>query len=179
RSELQDREGVLDPLATDEVHDTTSLHRSDADVLGGRARRDRGRQQCLIALRFAHRRLLFRSSLTWLLNVLVGADSPSLCPTMFSETNTGACLRPSWPAKVGPMKSGVMVERRDQVLMTCFVPFSFCTSTFAWRWSSTNGPFLRLRGISYLLLQRFLPVLRRRTMSLSLGRLGLRVRPSG
>src|ERR1700758_5378028 len=43
--------------------------------------------------------------------------------------------------------SGMIVERRDQVLMTCFVFFSFCTSTFLSRWSSTNGPFFRLRGI--------------------------------
>jgi hypothetical protein len=27
--------------------------------------------------------------------------------------------------------------------------FSFWTSTFLSRWSSTNGPFFRLRGISY------------------------------
>src|ERR1700761_929267 len=46
------------------------------------------------------------------------------------------------------MKSGMMVDRRDQVLMTCLVFFSFCTSTFFSRWSSTNGPFFRLRGIS-------------------------------
>ena len=48
---------------------------------------------------------------------------------------------------VEPMKSGMMVERRDQVLMTCLVFFSFWTSTFFSRWSSTNGPFLRLRGL--------------------------------
>jgi hypothetical protein len=40
-----------------------------------------------------------------------------------------------------------MVERRDQVLMTFFVPASFCASTFFMRWSSTNGPFFKLRGI--------------------------------
>src|ERR1700742_2936382 len=39
------------------------------------------------------------------------------------------------------------MDRRDHVLMTVFVPFSFCTSTFLIRWSSTKGPFLRLRGI--------------------------------
>src|SRR6201996_2953256 len=49
------------------------------------------------------------------------------------------------------MKSGMMVDRRDQVLMTCLVFFSFCTSTFFNRWSSTNGPFFRLRGICYSL----------------------------
>src|SRR6476646_4723181 len=85
------------------------------------------------------------------LKVRVGANSPSLCPTIASVTNTGTCLRPSCTAKVCPMKSGMMVERRDQVLMTCLLFFSFCTSTFFKRWSSTNGPFFRLRGIGYLL----------------------------
>jgi hypothetical protein len=43
----------------------------------------------------------------------------------------------------------MIVDRRDQVLMTCLVFFSFWTSTFFSRWSSTNGPFFRLRGIGY------------------------------
>src|SRR5215211_4321780 len=46
--------------------------------------------------------------------------------------------------------SGMIVERRDQVLMTCFVPLSFCASTLARRWSSTNGPFFNERGMSSL-----------------------------
>src|SRR5271170_5244770 len=40
------------------------------------------------------------------------------------------------------------MDRRDQVLITVLLPFSFCTSTFFIRWSSTKGPFFRLRGIS-------------------------------
>src|ERR1700727_14076 len=40
------------------------------------------------------------------------------------------------------------IDRRDQVLITVLVPLSFCTSTFFIRWSSTKGPFFRLRGIS-------------------------------
>ena len=48
----------------------------------------------------AHRRLAFRSSLMCPLKVRVGANSPSLCPTIDSVTNTGTCLRPSWTAKV-------------------------------------------------------------------------------
>src|ERR1700748_2016021 len=58
------------------------------------------------------------------------------------------CLRPSCTAIVWPSIAGTIMERRDQVLMTVLVPFSFCTSTFFIRWSSTKGPFLRLRGIS-------------------------------
>src|SRR6266487_3606262 len=42
--------------------------------------------------------------------------------------------------------SGTIVERRDQVLMTFLEFRSFCASTFFIRWSSTNGPFFRLRG---------------------------------
>src|SRR5271165_4530151 len=44
------------------------------------------------------------------------------------------------------------MDRRDHVLITVLLPLSFCTSTFFIRWSSTKGPFLRLRGISGLLL---------------------------
>src|SRR6185312_3959231 len=43
--------------------------------------------------------------------------------------------------------SGMIVERRDHVLITCLVPASLCASTFLSRWSSMNGPFFRLRGI--------------------------------
>src|SRR4051794_41762469 len=74
--------------------------------------------------------------------------------------------------------SGTSIDRRDQVLMTFLVPFSFCTSTFFCRWSSTKGPFFRLRGIGTGSYQRFLPVRRRRTNILSLDLFGRRVRPS-
>ena len=43
--------------------------------------------------------------------------------------------------------SGTIIERRDQVLITVLVPRPFCTSTFLARWSSTKGPFFRLRGM--------------------------------
>ena len=78
--------------------------------------------------------------MTWPLKVRVGANSPSLWPTIDSVTNTGTCLRPSWTASVWPSMSGLMTDRRDQVLMTFFVPASFWTSTFFWRWSSMKGP---------------------------------------
>src|ERR1700712_2923902 len=77
--------------------------------------------------------------------------------------------------------SGMIVDRRDQVLITDFRFDSFSASTFLSRWSSTNGPFLTLRGIAVsLLLYRFLflPVRRRRTIMRSLS-LRPRVRPSG
>src|ERR1700712_2099626 len=43
---------------------------------------------------------------------------------------------------------GTIIDRRDQVLITFLVPLSFCPSTFLIRWSSTKGPFFRLRGMS-------------------------------
>src|SRR5436853_2924767 len=88
----------------------------------------------------------------WPRNVRVGANSPSLWPTMASLTNTGTCLRPSCTAIVWPSIAGTIIERRDHVLMTCLVPLSFCASTFFMRWSSTKGPFFRLRGIGQSLL---------------------------
>src|SRR5215469_9471948 len=49
---------------------------------------------------------------------------------------------------VWPTMSGMMVERRDQVLMTFFSPLELRTSTFLSRCPSTNGPFFRLRGMA-------------------------------
>src|SRR5256885_13297928 len=53
---------------------------------------------------------------------------------------------------VWPSIAGTTMERRDHVLMTFLVPLSFCASTFLIRWSSTKGPFFRLRGIVFYLL---------------------------
>src|SRR5262249_18293262 len=47
--------------------------------------------------------------------VRVGANSPSLWPTICSEMNTGTCLRPSWTAIVWPTICGNTVDVRDQV----------------------------------------------------------------
>src|SRR5437868_2841604 len=59
---------------------------------------------------------------------------------------TGTCLRPSWTAMVWPTMSGMIVDRRDHVLITRFSVRLFRSSTLRSRWSSTNGPFFRLRG---------------------------------
>src|SRR4029079_11624462 len=83
----------------------------------------------------------------WPRKVRVGANSPSLCPTIASVTKTGTCLRPSWTAIVWPSMAGTIMERLDHVLMTFLVPLSFWTSTFLMRWPSTKGPFLRERGM--------------------------------
>src|SRR4051812_20094543 len=69
---------------------------------------------------------------------------------MESVTKTGTCLRPSCTAMVWPIMVGTIIERRDQVLITLWLPLSFSASTFLIRWPSTKGPFFRLRGISLL-----------------------------
>src|SRR6266568_5063272 len=79
-------------------------------------------------------------------------NSPSLCPTMFSVTKTGTNLRPLWTAKVCPTKSGRMVLRRDQVLMTDFLFPLFASSTFLVRCLSAKGPFLMERAMSWFLV---------------------------
>ena len=79
--------------------------------------------------------------------VRVGANSPSLCPTIDSEMNTGTCFRPSWTAIVWPTISGKIVDILDQVLTICLSPLSFICCTRANRRSSTNGPFLVERPI--------------------------------
>src|SRR5471032_1858403 len=68
---------------------------------------------------------------------------------MFSETYTGTCSLPLWTAIVRPMKSGMMVERRDQVLIG-FLSLAACAaSTFFTRWASQNGPFFNERVMCY------------------------------
>src|SRR5947207_15635801 len=64
---------------------------------------------------------------------------------MFSETYTGTCSLPLCTAIVRPMKSGMIVERRDQVLIG-FLSLAACAaSTFFTRWASQNGPFFNER----------------------------------
>src|SRR6476620_4632021 len=65
----------------------------------------------------------------WPRNSRVGANSPSLCPTMFSVTYTGTNLFPLCTAKVWPTNSGMIVLARLQVLTTRFSFFEFriCT----------------------------------------------------
>src|ERR1043165_999658 len=68
---------------------------------------------------------------------------------MFSEMYTGTCTLPLCTAIVRPMKSGEIVERRDQVL-TGFLSLVACAvSTFFTRWASMNGPFFNERVIFY------------------------------
>src|SRR6266496_1763866 len=80
----------------------------------------------------------------------------------------GTCLRPSWTAIVWPTMSGMTVLRRDQVRMTRLSRLRFSSSIFFNRWSSTNGPFLRLRAIGSAL-----PSLAAAAHDVGVGRLAL------
>src|SRR5207248_11754763 len=84
------------------IRDATSHPRRDATEL-------RDRLHGLRRLRFLGHQRFFACVLwspacprKW----RVGANSPSLCPTICSEINTGTCLRPSWTAIVCPTMSG-------------------------------------------------------------------------
>ena len=75
------------------------------------------------------------------LNTRVGENSPSLCPTIFSVTKTELKIFPLCTKNVWPTKSGVTIERRDQVLIGLFAPELFILSIFSKRCDSTKGPF--------------------------------------
>src|SRR5919206_1774797 len=152
----EDLPGPGHRLAADVLHDEAGLARRAADVLG---LRPNGHGVV------AHRTLT-RSLPAWPRKVRVGANSPSLWPTIDSEMKTGTCLRPSWTAIVWPTISGKIVEARDQVLIICLSPEEFIASMRASRRSSTHGPFLEDLDIAYLLP---FPRRRRRTMKRSDG----------
>jgi hypothetical protein len=59
---------------------------------------------------------------------------------------------PLYTASVWPTISGVIVERRDQVLTTLRSRASFICSIFLSRWASMKGPFLSDRAIYFRLL---------------------------
>jgi hypothetical protein len=55
---------------------------------------------------------------------------------MFSVTKTGTCRRPSCTAIVIPTISGMIVDARDQVLITVRAPLRWTASTFLSSFSS-------------------------------------------
>src|SRR5882762_10126503 len=60
---------------------------------------------------------------------------------MFSVTKTELKVFPLCTKNVWPTKSGVTIERRDQVLIGFFAPEAFILSIFSRRYNSTKGPF--------------------------------------
>src|SRR5579863_2001481 len=67
---------------------------------------------------------------------------------------------PLWTRKVIVTKSGVIVERRDQVLIGSCAPVALSLATLAASFASTNGPFLSDRLMAYLLPSRILVLAR-------------------
>src|SRR5262249_1821037 len=84
----------------------------------------------------------------WPLNRRVGANSPSLWPTMSSVTYSFMNCRPLWTRKFTPTNSGTMVQSRDQVLIGSRLPVRWPRSTFCIKRSSTYGPFFSDRLIA-------------------------------
>src|SRR5690606_26195302 len=100
-----------------------------------------------VVLYFARERLS-ASLPPWPRKSRVGANSPSLWPTMFSVMYTGMNLFPLCTASVCPTKSGEMVDARAHVLITRFSPVSFIFRIFSRSLASMYGPFLIERAIS-------------------------------
>jgi hypothetical protein len=134
--------GPLDLEPTDEVQHLASLGGRAAQVLGGGAGADAlaGDRPALVGLGTGH--LLPFAFFSWpAWNRRCGwGELAQLVPDHRLGDDTGTCLRPSWTATVWPTRSGMIVERRDQVLMTRRSPAAFMVSTFLSRWSSTKGP---------------------------------------
>ena len=76
------------------------------------------------------------------LKVRVGANSPSLCPTIFSVMNSGTWRRPSCTAIVSPSMSGIIVDARDHVRITVRLRLFCADVTFLASFGCTYGPFL-------------------------------------
>src|SRR4029078_9330060 len=129
--------GLGHAAPTDVLRDEARLPRRHAHVL-------RLRSDFAWCLAGTHKVFFFTSVLRspeWARKVRVGANSPSVGPTICSEMNTGTCLRPSWTAIVCPTISGKTVDVRDQVLIICFWFCSFILVMRPMRSSSAHGPF--------------------------------------
>ena len=71
---------------------------------------------------------------------------------MFSVTKTEVNVFPLCTRNVWPTKSGVTIERRDQVLIGFLAPDAFILSIFSRRYDSTKGPFFSDLAINVNLL---------------------------
>src|SRR5436305_3142988 len=145
RGKREDRARLRDGATADQVGDETRLSRRGVHKL----RLGLHLAPCAVPAVRAHV-LRFTSVLRspeWPRNVRVGANSPSLCPTICSEMKTGTCLRPSCTAIVCPTISGKIVEVRDHVRTIRFSFFAFMSSIRLISRSWTKGPFFELRLI--------------------------------
>ena len=84
---------------------------------------------------------------------------------MFSVTKTELNVFPLWTRNVWPTKSGVTIERRDQVLIGFFPPELFILSIFSRRCDSTKGPFFNDLAIKVKLPSFFRPALENKAVA--------------
>jgi hypothetical protein len=82
---------------------------------------------------------------------------------MFSVMKTELKVFPLCTKNVCPTKSGVTIERRDQVLIGFLAPALFILSIFSKRYDSTKGPFFNDLAIKIKLL--FGPTLENETIA--------------
>src|SRR5262245_33922364 len=103
--EPEDVAGLTVGAAANQIHDQLGLLRRNLYV-------------CRLRNRFHYffAPAVFSALSACPLKVRVGANSPSLWPTIFSVMYTGMNFFPLWTASVWPTISGVIIERRDQVL---------------------------------------------------------------
>src|SRR5262245_58924394 len=129
--------GLAGGAAADQIHDQFCLLPRNLDV-------------CRLRNRFHYffAPAAFSAFSACPLKVRVGANSPSLWPTMFSVMYTGMNFFPLCTASVWPTISGVIIERRDQVLWTFFSFAAVIRSMTFKRCASMNGPFLTERAIT-------------------------------
>src|SRR4029434_1688406 len=115
--EPQGVERVVDGLAADHVEDVARL-----------ARRDRRaavhRPEGLFA--HGHSPGVAALAVVWPRKMRVRANSPSLCPTISSVTNTRTNVFPLWTANVWPTKSGMIVDERLHVRSGSRWLWDFC-----------------------------------------------------
>src|SRR5215208_755399 len=137
RREREHRPRLRNAPAADGVGNDARLPRGHPHPLRFRANLVRPVERCL------H---FFCTCLSpaWPRNVRVGANSPSLWPTICSEMKTGTSFRPSWMAIVWPTISGKTVDERDHVRIIRFSFTAFIDSIRLISRSSTYGPFLLL-----------------------------------
>jgi hypothetical protein len=118
--EMKDRQCLSHVPVSDQISDQPALLRRYPHMLGNSL----GNRFFLVGIHFYFFILTVRIVFdVWPLKVLVGENSPSLCPTMFSVMKTGMNFFPLWTAIVKPTISGMTVERRDHVLITCLFSF--------------------------------------------------------
>src|SRR5688572_16528709 len=128
--ETQERKRVVDVAAADQVHHQPRLARGDAgeSMFGLVGHLATSSNHFAGAAAGAPASAALRP--LWPRKIRVGENSPSLCPTMSSCTNTRRNLLPLWTSNVCPTNSGMIVQARAHVRIGCLARFSLSLLTF-------------------------------------------------